>query len=39
LVDATDCAAVIFPCETWANIVGMRNVEKTSSMAGFIVPG
>src|SRR6266480_2352874 len=38
-VERTESAALIFPCDTCANIAGMRYFEKTSSIAAFVVPG
>src|SRR5207302_8475485 len=39
LIDLTESAALIFPCDTCANICGMRYFENTSSIAAFVVPG
>src|SRR4029079_3035053 len=39
LIDFTESAALILPCDTCANICGMRYFEKTSSIAAFVVPG
>ena len=35
----TESSALTLPCETCANICGIRYFEKSSSTAAFVVPG
>ena len=39
IVSRTESCALSFPCETCANICGIRYFEKISSIAAFVVPG